>query len=204
MWVVSTGLTVRRFWFELVRFSRFSGACMGFLQVLQFPLTVQRHFIPPGSITLNNFFKRKLQSAKGFILQLKPVSAVLKTSWYSCENNPMDSQPDMHYHWSSSWRCMMSSQISVWSLWIAALTVACCNLKRVDVWRWLHFSGLFLPTSILLTHPPTLSLSLSLPFPPTHVSVQWAVAVWQHHGGWMCGCRGDWECCLRAPGWTRK
>lgn len=117
----------------------------------------------------------------------------------------MSSQPDMHYHWSSSQHCsMMSSQITVWALWIVALNVARrCSLKWFDVWR-LHFIGLFPPVlgfSYPLTHP----LSFSSLFPPTHVSVQQrAVAVRQHHGGWMCGCRGDWECCLRTPGWTRK
>ena len=85
---------------------------------------------------------------------------------------------------------------------------ACRSLKWLDVWR-LHFIVLFLPSS---NHPPTnqpaltlsFSLTLSPLFPPPHVSLQRAVAVRQHHGGWMCGCRGDWERCLRTPGWTRK
>lgn len=90
--------------------------------------------------------------------------SVLKRSWYSCETCPMNSQPDLHYR-SSSRRCsMMSSQITVCSLWIVSLSVACCSLKWVDVWRWLHFIGLFLPSSTLLpTLLPTLSLFLSLP-----------------------------------------
>lgn len=57
----------------------------------------------------------------------------------------------------------MSSQITVWALWIVALRVARCSLKWVDVWR-LHCIGLFLASSTRLpTHPHSL-LSLPLTF----------------------------------------
>lgn len=77
----------------------------------------------------------------------------------------------MHHHWSRSWCCsMMSLQIMVWPLWIAALSVPCCCLKWVDVWRQLHFIGLVFPSSSFLPTcpPPTLLyllLSLPLTFP---------------------------------------
>lgn len=127
--------------------------------------------------------------------------SVLKRSWYSCETCPMNSQPDLHYG-SSSRRCsMMSSQITVCSL----DCILECRLLQPQVGRRLtvaSFHRSLPPILYSSTHPS--AHPLSLPFPPTHVSLQRAVAVWWHHGGWMCGCRGDRECCLRTPGWTRK
>lgn len=102
----------------------------------------------------------------------------------SREKHPMNSQPDVHYHGSSSRRySMMSSQITVWSLWIVALSVACCSLKLLDVWSRLQILCLLFASSALLPTLPS--------FPFHSRSLQRAVAVWRHHGGWMCGCCGD-------------
>lgn len=121
-------------------------------------------------------------------LRLKPVSAVPKRSWCSCRNHPVNFQHDMHYHWSSSQRCsMMSSQITVWSLRIVALSVPCCCLKWVDVWRQLHFIGL-LPSSFLSTYLPAHLPPPSISFFPSHsrfptvgccsLPTSWRLDVW--------------------------
>lgn len=88
----------------------------------------------------------------------------------------------MHYHWSSSRRCsMMSSQITVWSLWIAALSVPCCCIKWVDIISSFSFShplSFYLPTC----PPPPISFFPSHTCFPTvgccSLPTSWRLDVW--------------------------
>lgn len=86
----------------------------------------------------------------------------------------------MHYHWSGSERCsMMSSQITVWALWIVALRVAHAAASSGST------SGAFI--SLDSSSCPLLCRPPPLPSPPTHVfstagccsqAASWRLDVW--------------------------
>lgn len=99
----------------------------------------------------------------------------------------MHLKSDVHYLWSSSRHCsMMSSQITLWSLWTVALRVAHAADSNGLM------SGSFIAsnssTHLLLSYTPTFFPSLSLSLFPSHSrfstagccskAVSWRLDVW--------------------------
>lgn len=110
----------------------------------------------------------------GCFLQLTPVSAKMKKKIKKKERKEADIlMKSSHecavwhslYPWSSSWHCsMMSSQITVWAMWIVALRVAHAAASSVLTSGGFIGSDSF--SHALLLRSPTHSGFVSLPLLP--------------------------------------